>query len=55
MLTDNQYKEMQKRLQMQVKLGEDSVRFYPLSRHTLLQVEVWGEPPITSAPSSIIV
>ncbi|MBV8885489.1 MAG: CRISPR-associated endonuclease Cas2 [Chroococcidiopsidaceae cyanobacterium CP_BM_RX_35] len=54
-LTASQYKEMQKRLKVQVKIGEDSVRFYPLSRHTLLQVEVWGEPPITSAPSSIIV
>ena len=54
-LTDSQYKELQKRLKKQVKIDEDSVRFYPLSRHTLGQVEVWGDPPVTLAPGSVIV
>ena len=54
-LTDSKYKELQKRLKQQVKIDEDSVRFYPLSRHTLGQVEVWGDPPVTSSPGSVIV
>lgn len=54
-LSVEKFRELQKRLQKRVKVGEDSVRFYPLSRHTLGQVEVWGEPPITSMPGSIII
>jgi CRISPR-associated protein Cas2 len=38
-----------------VKLEEDSVRVYPLSGHTMGQVVVWGEPPLTPLPGSTIV
>ncbi|MEY3826628.1 MAG: hypothetical protein RLZZ148_1445 [Cyanobacteriota bacterium] len=34
---------------------EDSLRFYPLSSHTLSQVKIWGEPPLSEPPSSIII
>lgn len=54
-LTSEQYAELRRRLKKRIKLGEDSVRFYPISRHTLAQVEVWGEPPITALPGSTIV
>lgn len=49
------YEELQLRLRSRIKLGEDSVRFYPLSGHTLGQVVVWGEPPVTPMPGSTIV
>jgi CRISPR-associated protein Cas2 len=54
-LTKIQYKELHQRLKKKVKLSEDSVRFYPLSSHTLNQIEVWGEPPITKLPGSMII
>jgi CRISPR-associated protein Cas2 len=54
-LNQNKYKELQKRLRKQVKFSEDSVRFYPLSKHTLNQVETWGEPPVTEVPGSTII
>jgi len=38
-----------------VKMSDDSVRFYPISRHTLGQVVIWGEPPLSQPPSSVIV
>ncbi|NER52515.1 MAG: CRISPR-associated endonuclease Cas2 [Symploca sp. SIO1A3] len=47
--------ELRSRLRQRVKLSEDSVRFYPLSRHTLGQVEIWGEPPLTEVSSSIVI
>lgn len=53
-LTKSKYRELRTRLKKQVKT-EDSVRFYPLSNHTLEQVEIWGEPPITKPSESIIV
>jgi CRISPR-associated protein Cas2 len=38
------------------KLEEDNVRFYPLSRHTLSQVESWGVGvPVIEPPVSIVV
>jgi CRISPR-associated protein Cas2 len=49
------YEELRQRLKKAVKPEEDSVRFYPLSRHTLGQVEVWGEPAVTTMPGSYIV
>lgn len=55
MLTSAKYRELQKRLKPKVKLPEDSVRFYPLSGHTLSQVEIWGEPPLTPIPGSTII
>jgi CRISPR-associated protein Cas2 len=54
-LNKSKYDELRKRLKKRVKEGEDSVRFYPLSGHTLSQVEVWGEPPVLQLPSSTIV
>jgi CRISPR-associated protein Cas2 len=49
------YDEMCRRLRKLVNIGEDSIRFYPISRHTLGQVTVWGEPPLTQSPGSTIV
>jgi CRISPR-associated protein Cas2 len=54
-LTAAQYDQLRKRLQKRVKVEEDSVRFYPLSRHTLDQVEVWGGVPVVKAPESTII
>lgn len=54
-LTDYKYRELCHRLRKQVKLSEDSVRFYPLSRHTLNQIETWGGEPITTPPGSIVI
>lgn len=54
-LTAQKYDELRRRLKRQIKSGEDSVRFYPISRHTLAQVEVWGDPPVMQLPGSTIV
>ena len=55
-LTPTKYDELRSRLKKSVKLSEDSVRFYPLSRHTLGQVETWGVgPDVTQAPGSVII
>jgi CRISPR-associated protein Cas2 len=54
-LAKQKYDELRQRLKQKVNLTEDSVRFYPLSGHTVSQVEVWGEPPITPVPGSVIV
>ena len=50
-----QFDELRRRLQPRIRLPEDSVRFYPLSAQMLRQVVVWGEPPLTAPPGSIIV
>jgi CRISPR-associated protein Cas2 len=54
-LSAEKYRELQRRLRQRYKKGEDSVRFYPLSGHTLGQILVWGEPPVTGLPGSTIV
>ncbi|AFY77567.1 MAG: CRISPR-associated endonuclease Cas2 [Hydrococcus sp. C42_A2020_068] len=54
-LTKAKYDELRQRLKKRIKEEEDSVRFYPLSGHTLAQVEIWGQPPLTKPPSSLIV
>lgn len=54
-LTQVQYDELRKRLKKRVKLSEDSVRFYPVSKHTLSQVEAWGGFPVTKVPGSVII
>ena len=55
-LTPTKYDELRLRLKKSVLLSEDSVRFYPLSRHTLGQVETWGVgPDVTEAPGSVII
>ncbi len=54
-LTQAKYDELRQRLKKRVKLPEDNVRFYPLSKHTLSQVETWGGPPVTRMPGSVII
>lgn len=55
-LAQAKYEELQQRLRKQIKLEEDSVRFYPLSGHTLGQVETWGVgPSVTQMPGSVII
>lgn len=55
-LSADKYKELRRRLKKKVKLAEDSLRFYPLSRHTLEQVECWGVgPAVTEFPGSVII
>ncbi|MGA7936109.1 MAG: CRISPR-associated endonuclease Cas2 [Kovacikia sp.] len=55
MLTETRYEELRSRLRRKVKEAEDSVRFYPISRHTLGQVEVWGGLPLLKPRGSVIV
>ncbi|MEZ2247137.1 CRISPR-associated endonuclease Cas2 [Microcoleus sp.] len=44
------------RLRQKVNLEKDSIRFYPVSRHTLGQVEVLGVGAlVTKAPGSVII
>jgi CRISPR-associated protein Cas2 len=50
------FKELRKRLSKVVKETEDSVRFYPLSQHTLNQVEIMGVgSPVIPPPNSTII
>ncbi|MGQ9866933.1 MAG: CRISPR-associated endonuclease Cas2 [Pseudanabaenaceae cyanobacterium] len=46
------YEELKKRLRQRVQVAEDSVRIYPLSSHTLAQVEIWGGLPLTEPEKS---
>lgn len=54
-LTPAKYRELRDRLRKRIKSAEDSVRFYPLSGHTLNQVETWGGPQVMTLPGSTIV
>lgn len=54
-LSVQKYRELQERLRPRVRPEEDSIRFYPLSGHTLGQVEVWGGVPVVQPPRSVIV
>lgn len=54
-LSVQKYRELQERLRPRVRPKEDSIRFYPLSGHTLGQVEVWGGVPVVQPPRSVIV
>ena len=55
-LNTEKYNDLRRRLRKIVKLEEDNVRFYPLSLHTLSQVESWGVGvPVIEPPGSIIV
>ncbi|MBD2440571.1 CRISPR-associated endonuclease Cas2 [Nostoc sp. FACHB-110] len=54
-LNQEKYIELKKRLRKQINFSEDSIRFYPLSRHTFNQIETWGEPSVTEYPGSIII
>jgi CRISPR-associated protein Cas2 len=55
LLNKRKYKELKQRLHKRVKLEEDSVRFYPLSGHTLSQVEILGGVPLSQPPGSTII
>ncbi|MGF1539295.1 MAG: CRISPR-associated endonuclease Cas2 [Pleurocapsa sp.] len=55
-LNKQQYKQLCSRLQKIIKLDEDNIRVYPITRHTLEQVETWGVGnQLTKPPSSIII
>lgn len=54
-LSKQKFAELKQRLKKLVKLKEDSVRFYPLSGHTLSQVELWGGVPLSQPPSSTVI
>jgi CRISPR-associated protein Cas2 len=54
-LAQSKYDELRLRLKERVNFSEDSVRFYPLSRHALSQVEVWGGKPVTPLPGSTVI
>jgi CRISPR-associated protein Cas2 len=54
-LSAQQLRELRLRLEQIVKRSEDSVRIYPLSGHTLGQIEIWGGVPLTQRPGSIVV
>ncbi|MFM6477655.1 MAG: CRISPR-associated endonuclease Cas2, partial [Dolichospermum sp.] len=41
-LNTEKYNDLRRRLRKIVKLEKDNLRFYPLSKHTLSQVEAWG-------------
>ncbi|NJK36255.1 MAG: CRISPR-associated endonuclease Cas2 [Oscillatoriales cyanobacterium SM2_2_1] len=48
------YQELKKRLRRRVHPTEDRIRIYPVSAHTLPQVELWGGPPLTQPDRSHI-
>lgn len=54
-LSREKFVELRYRLRQQFKADEDSLRFYPISSHTMGQIEVWGEPPLSEPPSSVII
>lgn len=54
-LSDRKFDELRARLIKVVKMDEDSVRFYPISGHTLGRVVIWGEPPLTQSSGSVVV
>ena len=53
-LPTKKYEELKSRLGRRVE-PEDNIRIYPLSAHTLGQVEIWGKVPLSQPPKSIIV
>lgn len=55
LLEPKKFKELKNRLKKRVNLEEDSIRFYPLSGHTIDQIETWGGVPLTQMPGSFIV
>lgn len=54
-LTAKKLQELQRRLRKRFNQTEDSIRFYPLSPSMLSQVVVWGSPPLSPPPSSVII
>ena len=54
-LSEKKYSELQRRLKKRVKIEEDSIRFYPISKHTLGSVDTWGGIPLVTIQGSVIV
>jgi len=54
-LSPLEFRELKGRLKQVIKLPEDSLRMYPMSGHTVRQVEVWGGLPLTQRQGSIVV
>ena len=55
-LPKKQYQELCSRLRKVFQEDEDNLRFYPISQHTLSQVETWGiGSSVTQPPRSIII
>jgi CRISPR-associated protein Cas2 len=54
-LSARKYQELRDRLQPRVQ-PEDSIRFYPISGHTVGTIEVWGSGPnLTEVPGCFVV
>ena len=55
-LNQSQFRQLSKRLKKRVNLEEDSIRIYPITRHTLQQVQTLGVGKnLTQPPSSTII
>lgn len=55
-VSSGKFDELRLRLKKLVRLSEDNIRFYPVSGHTLAQVEAWGVgPDVTEAPESVVI
>jgi CRISPR-associated protein Cas2 len=54
-LKPQEFRELCVKVKKVVRLPEDSVRMYPLSGHTLEQVEILGGLPLTERQGSIVV
>ena len=54
-LKQEKYQELRDRLQQKIAREEDSIRFYPISEHTLGKIETWGGIPPTEKSSSTII
>lgn len=53
-LSSQKYKELKRRLAPHIDQTQDSLRFYPLSAHTLGSVDAWGGCPVTQKQGSTI-
>jgi CRISPR-associated protein Cas2 len=54
-LPREKYREMKDRLMKVVNVEKDGFRIYPISAHTIDQVEVWCGNPITEFPKSRVI
>ncbi|AFY61925.1 CRISPR-associated endonuclease Cas2 [Synechococcus sp. PCC 6312] len=54
-LSNKKYCELKRRLLKRVNVNEDHLRFYPLSKHTLETIEVWGGSPVINQATSTII
>jgi len=54
-VASSKYNELKRRLRRYFNPDEDSIRFYPISKHTLDQVEIWGGTPLLEAQRSIVI